>query len=80
MRLMEIGRSHSPLIPKRDEWATCVVDHATRSELLGKCKYSKEVARLVEDIDVVWREKFLHVSIPMADYGTFDAIVTSQCL
>ncbi|HET7879972.1 MAG TPA: hypothetical protein VFL55_03740, partial [Acetobacteraceae bacterium] len=35
-RVVEIGASYSPIVPKSDGWNTTVVDHATRYDLVEK--------------------------------------------
>ena len=79
-RIIEVGASFRPLVPKRDGWNTCVVDHDTREGLLHK--YNKAVidANEIEEVDVIWQEGNLHEAFPVEDRGSFDAIVASHVL
>ena len=86
MRLIEIGASYNPLLPKRDGWQTTVVDHAPRSELVQK--YQSESDRLgvpaawdfsvIEDVDIVLHDGPLHKAFPVEQHGTFDGLVASH--
>ena len=79
-RIVEVGASFRPLVPKRDGWNTCVVDHDTREGLLAK--YNKAVidANEIEDVDVIWQEGNLHEAFPLEEWGSFHAIVASHVL
>ena len=78
--IVEIGGSHSPLVPKQDGWSTCVVDHASREDLIAKYGYKTEVASKVEDVDVVWAHGRLHEAFPDGSKGKYDAIVASHVI
>ena len=79
-KLIEIGGSHAPVVPKRGGWQTCVVDHATRADLTEKYKYQAAVQDLVEEVDVVWDGSDLHERFSAQDHGSFDAIIASHVL
>jgi glycosyltransferase involved in cell wall biosynthesis len=86
MRLIEIGASYNPLLPKRDGWHTVVVDHTDQETLTDK--YQSESARLgvpaawdfsaIEHVDVIWRGGPLHDAFSPDQHGTFDGIVASH--
>jgi SAM-dependent methyltransferase len=77
---MEIGASHSPLIPKHDGWNTCVVDHTTRNDLIKKYSHNEDRAKIIEEVDVVWAGGALHEFFPISQRGSYDAIVASHVL
>lgn len=79
-RIVEVGASFRPLVPKRDGWNTCVVDHDTREGLIDK--YSRAVidAAEIEEVDIIWQEGSLHEAFPPEALGSFDAIVASHVL
>ena len=52
-RLVEIGASFRPLVPKRDGWNTCVVDHDTREGLLAKYARAAIDPESIEEVDVI---------------------------
>ena len=79
-RIVEVGASFRPLVPKRDGWNTCVVDHDTREGLLAKYKKAVIDANEIEDVDVIWQEGNLHEAFPVEEWGSFDAIVASHVL
>ena len=85
MRLIEIGASYNPLLPKRDGWQTVVVDHADQAALIGK--YQSEADRLavvpwdfkaIEHVDVIWTGGPLHEAFPADQHGTFDGLIASH--
>ena len=80
MKLIEIGPSHRPLLPKHAGWNTMVVDHASRAELVAKyATQSVEIAD-IEDVDVIWSGGDLVAKFPEGSAGTFDAIFASHVL
>jgi SAM-dependent methyltransferase len=80
MRLIEIGASHSPLVPKSAGWNTVVVDHASREGLIAKYGYTAEQQTVVEPVDLVWTQGALHDAFAHHQHGSFDAIVASHVL
>jgi SAM-dependent methyltransferase len=79
--IIEIGPLHSPVAPKAEGWATTVVDHATRDELVAKYTGHAGVdpAR-IEEVDVVWRSGPLHAAFPPETHGTFAALIASHVI
>jgi glycosyltransferase involved in cell wall biosynthesis/SAM-dependent methyltransferase len=80
MRLIEIGASYNPLIPRAAGWNTVVVDHANRAELLAKYHDIPgfSASDNVEEVDFVWRDGPLIDAIPPALHGTFDGLIASH--
>lgn len=56
MKILEVGPSYNPLIPKRDGWNAFTVDHVSREELVKKYSghANVDVSR-IEDVDYVWK-------------------------
>jgi SAM-dependent methyltransferase len=81
MRIIELGPSHAPIVPKADGWDVHVVDHAPREELVEKYDGQPGVdTQRIEEVDVVWRNGSLHEAFPPATHGTFDAVVASHVI
>lgn len=80
MRLIEVGASYNPLIPRAAGWNTVVVDHADRAELLAKYHDIPgfSAADNVEDVDFIWRDGRLIDAIPASLHGTFDGLIASH--
>ncbi len=80
MRLIEIGPSFRPILPKRDGWNTTVVDHAPREALIEKyASQSVDVAE-IEDVDIIWHGGDLSERSSTDSLGTFHAILASHVL
>lgn len=79
-RFVEIGASFRPLVPKRNGWNTCVVDHDTRDGLLAKYAAAAIDADALEEVDVLWKGGLLHEAFPPDSLGTFDAMIASHVL
>jgi SAM-dependent methyltransferase len=79
MRLIEIGPSYSPIVPKADGWQTTVVDHASQADIISKYE-SMGVATIdrIEPVDFVWQSGPLTSLIPAAAHGTFDGLLASH--
>jgi SAM-dependent methyltransferase len=81
MRILEIGPSYAPLAPRSAGWDVCVVDHATREELIEKYRdpiHGVDVSR-IEDVDVVWREGPLDEALGPERQG-FDVCLASHVI
>ena len=65
--LIEIGPSFAPVAAKADGWATTVLDHAPRDELIAKYTHHPgvDVSR-IEEADIVWTGGPLHEAFPPA--------------
>jgi len=81
MRILEIGPSYAPLAPRSEGWNACVVDHATREELVEKYRdpvHGVDVSR-IEDVDVVWRNGPLDEALGPERQG-FDVCLASHVI
>lgn len=83
MRLIEIGASYNPIIPKRDGWKTTVVDHATRVVLLEKYRdvpAVKDDPAIIETVNVIWQSGTLAECFSEADQHTYDGLIASHVI
>ena len=55
-RILEIGPSFNPMVPKRDGWNSYSLDHATRDELVNKYGPHGQPVNQIEDADFLWRD------------------------
>ena len=79
-KIIEVGASFRPLVPKREGWNTCVVDHDTREGLIAKYAQAVIDVAEIEDVDVIWQAGPLHEAFSEDALGSFDAIVASHVL
>lgn len=80
-RLIEVGPSFNPLVPKKDGWNTFVIDHASRADLIAKYNNDPSVdTNLIEEVDFVWQSGSLANAVPAEHYGTFDAFIASHVI
>ena len=75
-KLIEIGASYSPIIPKADGWQTTVIDHAGQDAL--KQKYHGQPTENIEPVDYVWTDGSLDALIPIGEHGTYDGLIASH--
>lgn len=85
MRLIEIGPSYNPIVPKSQGWNTIVVDHTTKGELLDKYAPGSLVsegfdASVIEEVDIVWRQGALSDCFPKVLHGQFDGLIASHVI
>jgi glycosyltransferase involved in cell wall biosynthesis len=79
MRLLEIGPSYNPIIPKADGWNTTVIDHVSRADLISKYEaMGVDRVDLIEQVDFVWKGERLDVLIPKTLHGTYDGLIASH--
>jgi glycosyltransferase involved in cell wall biosynthesis len=78
MRLIEIGASYSPIIPKAEGWQTTVVDRADRIELQRIYADVPGSHDIIEEVDYVWRDGPLLDAIPLDQHGTYDGLIASH--
>jgi len=78
MRLLEIGPSYNPILPKADGWQTTVVDHATQADLVAKYAPLVATADRIEEVDFVWKGGALADLIPLDQHGSYDGLVASH--
>lgn len=76
---LEIGPSHSPLVPKRDGYEVEILDHATAEELHAKYKelgIPEDKLNNIEVVDYVWSGEAMDELTGKRDY--YDYIVASH--
>src|ERR1700693_435642 len=78
MRLLELGPSYNPVVPKTDGWQTIVIDHADQAELIAKYEAMSVATDRIEPVDYVWQSGSLAALIPSTMHGTFDGLVASH--
>ncbi|WP_295394652.1 methyltransferase domain-containing protein [uncultured Thiodictyon sp.] len=80
-RIIEIGPLHAPIAPKAEGWATTVVDHAPREELLAKYMGHEHVdPELIQEVDVIWCGGTLHDAFPAEEQGGYHALIASHVI
>jgi SAM-dependent methyltransferase len=79
-RVLEVGPSFSPILPKASGRDVYTLDHADAEEL--KAKYAGHGVDLdrIESVDFVWRGGPVHEAVPPALHGGFDAMILSHVL
>lgn len=80
MRIIEMGPSHRPIVPKAEGWATTVVDCTDRPGLLKKFAGQPVEAERIEDVDILWQGGDLAAAFPKTQHGRFDAIIASHVM
>ena len=80
MRILEIGASYNPTVPKAAGWHAFVVDHATQAELQQKYAELGPLAANIEPVDFVCRGGPVEDAIPDGLHGTFNACITSHVI
>ncbi len=78
MRILEVGPSIAPILPKAGRQNVFTLDHASKEDL--EEKYSGigvDVSR-VEDVDFIWKSGPIDDCVPKHMHGSFDAIIASH--
>ena len=58
-RLIEIGPSYNPILPKADGWQTTVIDHASQGGLVTMyAGLGVSTVDRIEPVDHVWQERY----------------------
>jgi glycosyltransferase involved in cell wall biosynthesis len=79
MHLLEMGPSHSPILPKAEGWQTTIVDHAAQADLVAKyTAMGVATASRIEPVDFIWQDGPLTALIPQAMHGSYDGLVASH--
>ena len=79
-RVLEVGPSFSPILPKASGREVYTLDHADADELKAKyAGHGVDLAR-IEPVDFVWRGGPVHEAVPSALHGSFDAMILSHVL
>lgn len=79
-KIIEIGPSYSPAVPRADGWNSFSLDHASRDELVAKYRGHDVPADRIEEVDFVWRGGPIDQAVPADHHGTFDACVASHVI
>ena len=80
-RGLEIGASHSPLLPKSSGVRVKTVDHASRAELVQKYRAQgipEDKLANIEDVDYIWTQGSLADAV--GEPGAFDYIICSHVI
>jgi SAM-dependent methyltransferase len=81
MKILELGPSFSPLVPKSAGWNSWSVDHADAQTLREKYKSAAGVdCSKIESVDFVWTSGDLTSVIPPEHQGTFDCCIASHVI
>jgi SAM-dependent methyltransferase len=80
MRIVEIGPSFNPIVPKSQGWQTTIVDHASQTDLQELYRLHRVATDRIEEVDVVWSGGTLAEAFPPEMLGTFDAVVASHVI
>jgi len=78
MRLLEIGPSYNPILPKAAGWRTTIIDHASQAELVAKYAPLVSTVDRIEAVDFVWQGGPLADLLPADQRGSFDGLVASH--
>lgn len=80
-RVIEIGPSFAPLVPKREGWNAFTIDHASREGLVAKYAGNPQVdVSQIEEVDFVWSGGSIVDAVPEDQHGTFDAFIASHVI
>jgi hypothetical protein len=80
-RGLEIGASHSPLLPKSSGAHVEIVDHASRPELIEKYRVQgigSDLLARIEEVDHIWTHGSLADAV--GERGAFDYIIGSHMI
>lgn len=81
MKLLEVGASYNPLVPRSSGWNVVIVDHASRAELVAKYEDERRVdVTQIEEVDVVWTAGALADAVPDEHHETVDAVLASHVI
>ncbi|HBK08728.1 MAG TPA: hypothetical protein DDZ81_23215 [Acetobacteraceae bacterium] len=79
MRLIELGASYNPIIPKADGWRTTIIDHASQEDLIKQYGgMGVTTIDKIEPVDHVWQSGTLSDIVPTSQLASFDGIVASH--
>jgi SAM-dependent methyltransferase len=80
MKVLEIGPSFSPLVPKADGWNSYAIDHDDDEGLRAKYINANVDLTRIEKVDFLWRGELLTDIMPHQHHGTFDACIASHVI
>jgi glycosyltransferase involved in cell wall biosynthesis len=75
-RLIEVGASYNPIVPKADGWQTTVIDHADQETL--REKYAAETPERIEPVDGIWTGQPIDLLIAPQLLGQYDGLIASH--
>jgi SAM-dependent methyltransferase len=79
-KILEVGPSYSPVVPKSAGWQSWSVDHSSAEELRRiYTGHDVDVSR-IEDVDFVWTTGPMDAAVPPEHHGTFDACIASHVI
>jgi SAM-dependent methyltransferase len=80
-KILEVGPSFNPIAPRSEGWQSFIVDHASKWDLVEKYKSDQAVdITKIEAVDFIWRQGYLHDSLPQSLLGTFDVCLASHVI
>lgn len=79
-RILEIGPSYNPKVPKREGWNSYSLDHMTKEELIRKYEGHNQPVHRIEDVDFIWQGGAIEDAVPRDLWGTFDACIASHVI
>lgn len=77
-KVLEVGPSFSPIVPRSAGWNSYSLDHLSADELRRKYEGHPVDASRIEAVDFVWKDGPIDASVPPEHHGTFDACVASH--
>ena len=80
-KILELGASVAPCVPRSAGWDVTVVDHGTQEELVEKYRIDPNVNTAnIESVDFVWRRGAMHDVVPEPMHGSFDVLIASHVI
>lgn len=79
-RILELGPSFAPIVPKSSGRAVMSLDHADQAALRAKYGPLGVDVDRIEPVDFVWDGGAIHDAVPVELHGTFDAVIASHIL
>lgn len=78
MKILEIGPSIAPIVPKTKFDNVFTLDHASKESLIKKYNFIGVNTDRIEDVDFIWESGPIHEVVPHEMHGTFDAVIASH--
>lgn len=75
-KLIEIGASYNPIVPKSEGWQTTIIDHADQATL--RAKYHDQTFDNIEPVDAIWTGEPLESILPAEMIGQYDGLIASH--
>src|SRR5262249_11388903 len=80
-KILEIGPSHNPIVPKGDGYNVYSVDKFEGGSL--KERFDKRIGidvSKIENVDIIWSSEDLSDDIPEIHHHTFDVVIASHVI